>query len=149
MKILVFGAFLLLIIVQWFVPLNMIHSYEDVLKKGKVFRFQTQPIDPSSPFIGRYVWLNLEPSQHTFLSKDSFRSGEHLYVLLEYDSAGFAQVKDISRSKPATPDYVDALFCLAFLAWQRSDYDEARTFVNAVLTRSPYHDLAHKLRLLV
>ena len=53
------------------------------------------------------------------------------------------------RALTYAPDYVDALFCLAFLAWQRADYHEARTLINAVLARSPYHDLAHKLHSLV
>jgi uncharacterized membrane-anchored protein len=109
MKYLVFTGFFLLMIAQWFVPVNMIRSNENVLKNGKVFRFQTQPIDPNNPFIGKYIWLNFKETDFNTISKDSFKNGDDIYVLIVNNSAGFAKIAGISKLKPTvTADYIKA-----------------------------------------
>ena len=53
MKFLLIAILVILIFAQWFVPLNMIRASENILQHGKIGRFQTEPIDPSNPFIGK------------------------------------------------------------------------------------------------
>ena len=56
-KKIIFPAFILLVLVQLFVPANMILEQEDILKNGTPYKFKTAPIDPYDPFRGKYVWL--------------------------------------------------------------------------------------------
>lgn len=48
MKQFAIGAFIIIAIVQWFVPGKMICDKEAVLRKGKIFNFRTEPVDRSS-----------------------------------------------------------------------------------------------------
>ena len=110
MKRLAIGAFVIIAIVQWFVPGKMIWDKEAVLRKGKIFNFRTEPVDPSHPFKGRYIALSFNENEFTTTSPDSglFHYGE-AYVLLEKDRDGFAKIKNVVKQKPgAALDYVKA-----------------------------------------
>jgi uncharacterized membrane-anchored protein len=39
-------------------PLSRIWKYESALRRGKLHRFRTQPVDPYDAFRGRYVTLS-------------------------------------------------------------------------------------------
>ena len=54
------GVFVLVALMQLFVPANMIWSREKVLNEGKIYKFKTAPIDPNDPFRGKYISLNFE-----------------------------------------------------------------------------------------
>lgn len=68
MKQFAIGAFIIITIVQWFVPGKMIWDKEAVLRKGKVFNFRTEPVDPSHPFKGRYIALSFKENEFTTAS---------------------------------------------------------------------------------
>jgi uncharacterized membrane-anchored protein len=104
------GVFIIIAIVQWLVPGKMIWDKEAVLRKGKIFHFRTEPVDPSHPFKGRYIALSFKENEFTTTSPDSglFNYGD-AYVLLEKDRDGFAKIKNVVKQKPGTaPDYVQA-----------------------------------------
>ena len=52
MKILL-SVFILVALVQLFVPAKMILDREDILDMGKEYKFKTEPIDPNDPFRGK------------------------------------------------------------------------------------------------
>ena len=56
----IFLIFLAVVLVQLVVPAKMIFDKEVILKTGTIYKFKTQPIDPSDPFRGKYVTLNYE-----------------------------------------------------------------------------------------
>ncbi len=101
------GIFILMVIAQWFVPVNMIVKEENVLKNGIVYKFKTQPIDPSDPFRGKYIILNYE--MDSFKSDStSYEFGEDLFVSISNDSLGFAKATGLSKDPPEKGDYVIA-----------------------------------------
>ncbi|MGB8194406.1 MAG: GDYXXLXY domain-containing protein [Chitinophagaceae bacterium] len=104
MKKIVLLIFVLMVLAQWFVPARMIWNREEVLQKGKAFRFQTQPVDPEDPFRGRYVQLSFRAD--TAYAKD-FQGGENAYAEIETDNAGYARIKQLHRNAPASVDYVE------------------------------------------
>lgn len=113
MKKLLIAAFVLLVLVQWFVPGKVVWDKNTVLKKGKSFRFETMPVDPSDPFRGRYITLRFKIEEFTTDRTLDHRSYEDIYVLLDNDEQGFARVKDVSSVKPTggqdfikTPAYI-------------------------------------------
>lgn len=46
------SVFILVAIVQLYVPAKMILDREDILDTGKEYKFKTEPIDPNDPFRG-------------------------------------------------------------------------------------------------
>lgn len=104
----IFIIFLVVVILQLLVPAKMIFDKEAILKTGTVYKFKTQPIDPSDPFRGKYVTLNYE--LNTAESMDTtLKRGDKIFVYLETDSLGFAELHSISKTKKSTDrDFVEA-----------------------------------------
>lgn len=104
MKKIVFITILILVFAaQWAIPLKMIYNNEQAIVAGKLFKFKTQPIDPSDPLRGAYITLNFEMS--SIETKDlNWDYGERVFVQIKEDSLGFAQAISASKSRPQTND---------------------------------------------
>lgn len=100
MKKLILPAFALMVLAQWMVPVKMIVDSELVLDEGVVYRFRTQPIDPSDPFRGKYVTLSFAVSRVETDTLYQYERGETVYALLSVDSAGFVKIENISPERP-------------------------------------------------
>ena len=88
-------AFCIVAVIQLFVPAQMIFEQEQVLTKGRVYKFKTRPIDPNDPFRGKYVTLNYDI--RSFKTKDStWQRGDDVYVYIK-DSLGFATLDTIAK----------------------------------------------------
>lgn len=103
-------VFIIVLLAQWIVPGSMIYQREEVLRKGKAFRFQTEPVDPSNPFKGRYVALNFKEDHFTFPgTKSNFESGQEVYVGIAVNKDGFAHITNLYAQEPtAGTDYINA-----------------------------------------
>ncbi len=101
-------GFVLLALVQLFVPSLMIWEQEDILISGNVYKFKTRPIDPTDPFRGKYITLQYEIDYFP-IADTAYRYGDQIKVYIEKDSAGFATVSAISKEPLQTNnDYVEA-----------------------------------------
>ncbi len=89
-------GFMVLALVQIFVPIQMIWESEDILVSGTAYKFKTRPIDPTDPFRGKYITLRYE--MNSFAMKDtSYTYGNKVRVYIEKDDQGFAKVVQISK----------------------------------------------------
>ena len=87
----IFIIFIIVALAQLFIPAKMILDQEDILKSGTVYKFKTQPIDPSDLFRGKYITLNYDINSAE--SNDSlWYSKGDVYVYLEKDNLGFAEL---------------------------------------------------------
>ncbi len=103
----VIPAFILMVLVQLYVPANMIFKKESVLTEGKEFRFRTRPIDPSDPFRGKYVVLSFQDNAIKVNNAADWYPGEEIYVSLTTNEEGFAKIQSVSKDQPMdTEDYV-------------------------------------------
>ena len=108
-KIIVFAIFILVSLVQLFVPAKMIIDREDVLATGREFKFRTQPIDPNDPFRGKFVSLQFSENSILIQNPNNWLSNETVFVLLTANEDGFAKIESVSKIKPAeTLDFVKA-----------------------------------------
>ncbi len=99
-----FGAVMLLYL--WF-PFSMIADQQRILKRGEVFRFRPQPVDPYDAFRGRYIVLQfMDQSIHFPNAQDTFQYDDKIYVSLEKDSLGFIYFSNPSLKKPDTQNYL-------------------------------------------
>ena len=99
--------FILVSLAQLYAPAQMIFQRESVLKNGKEFKFKTQPIDPTDPFRGAYIWLNFQENSFKTDTTHIWRRGQTVFVHLE-DSAGFAKIAGWSTIRPESGDYLKA-----------------------------------------
>ncbi|MEF3077716.1 GDYXXLXY domain-containing protein [Winogradskyella poriferorum] len=104
----IFILFLVMILVQLFVPAKMIFDRENVLKTGVTYKFKTQPVDPNDPFRGKYITLNYEMDSAK-TNDATWEQGKTILVYLEKDSLGYAKVHSVSKGQKSTDrDYVEA-----------------------------------------
>ena len=99
-KKIAFFTFILVALVQVYVPAKMILDREDVLANGQEFKFKTAPIDPNDPFIGKYITLSYAENTVQVPKKENWTTGEPVYVSLTTDTTGFAKIKSISKDNP-------------------------------------------------
>ena len=103
----IFSIFIVVVLGQLFVPAQMIFDLENTISKGTAFKFKTQPVDPSDPFKGKYIYLNYEIG--SVITGDSIWTNDApIYVMLTTDSLGFAKVKAVYREVPQNTDFVKA-----------------------------------------
>lgn len=103
----IFYLFVVVALAQLFIPAKMIYDQEDILKTGQAYKFMTEPVDPSDPFKGKYMYLNFEA--RSFPSNDStWVRQEIVYVAISKDDSGFVVVEDIARQQPEEVAYVKA-----------------------------------------
>ncbi len=107
MKGLLIGAFVLMVLVQWFVPVQMIFSSRSILKEGKLHKFRTRPVDPTDAFRGKYVDLTFADVEVRTDSSQYFDNGEEVYITLKQDSAGYAVPDKISRDRPGKGEFME------------------------------------------
>lgn len=108
-KNIILSAFILVALVQLFVPAKMILDSENVLKEGTEYKFKTAPIDPSDPFRGKYITLNYSENTVDISSEQDWKVGEIIYVFISTDMAGFAKIKSVTKEKPTSHnDFVKA-----------------------------------------
>lgn len=103
----IFSIFVVVVLAQLFVPIQMIFDQENIISTGTAYKFKTRPVDPSDPFKGKYIWLDYE--MNSAASMDStWTSGQSIFVTLKTDSLGFAMVKEVSKEAPKGGDYIKA-----------------------------------------
>jgi hypothetical protein len=107
MRIITLVFFVVMVAAQWFVPISMISGMENIKRHGTMFKFRTQPIDPTDPFRGSYITLRFQES--FFETRQSmWVAGEELFVKLGVRDDGFAFVIGVSRSEPEAGNYFRA-----------------------------------------
>ncbi|MGD1889461.1 MAG: GDYXXLXY domain-containing protein [Cyclobacteriaceae bacterium] len=94
-------AFLLVALVQLYVPASMILDREAVLAQGTEYKFRTAPIDPNDPFRGKYITLSFEDTTVPIVNENDWVAGESVYALLTIDEHGFAQIQSVTKEQPA------------------------------------------------
>ena len=100
LKMLIWPAFILMVLAQFYVPAKMISHNEDIIANGQEFKFKTQPIDPTDPLRGKYIVLDFEENPIWISENQKFVRGETIYLGLRNDEAGFAKVISTSKTKP-------------------------------------------------
>jgi uncharacterized membrane-anchored protein len=109
MKYIILSAFAILVLAQWIVPVRLIAGKQKVLEKGNSWLFRTQPVDPTDPFIGKYIRLDFALSSYSTAHSPELVRGQDIFVLLRKDSTGFAAISELAEKEPGhTADYIKA-----------------------------------------
>ncbi|MEO5789940.1 GDYXXLXY domain-containing protein [Gelidibacter sp.] len=101
----IFSIFVVVVLAQLFVPAQMILDQENTIARGTAYKFRTQPVDPSDPFKGKYIYLNYDIS-FAATNDTTWVTNAPIYITFKTDSLGFAMVKDVSKDDPKAGDYL-------------------------------------------
>lgn len=107
-------CFLIVMVFQWLLPAQMIVKHEEVLSKGKLYKFVAAPYDPEDPFKGRYVSLNFAAISSKRKGDSTFEAqlnsarmaGKKVYASFSTNAEGVSVVEKISITKPANSDFL-------------------------------------------
>ena len=125
-----FIIFLVVVVIQLFVPAKMIFDREDILKTGEVYKFKTQPIDPNDPFRGKYVTLSYALNSAN-TGRLAFERNDIILLYIEKDALGYARVQSVSKDKKDTE--------LDFIEVKVDYYDEITKRVSFSLPFNRYY----------
>lgn len=103
-KKLLLTLFIVVALVQLYVPAKMIWDKENVLNTGITFKFKTAPIDPVDPFRGKYITLNFDENTFVVQNADEWYRGETVFVFIKENETGFAKISDISKTEPTNSE---------------------------------------------
>ncbi|MCC5931873.1 MAG: GDYXXLXY domain-containing protein [Cyclobacteriaceae bacterium] len=98
---------LALFVAQWWIPAGMIAERENTLRKGKIVRFKTEPIDPIDVFRGKYVDLNFENTTLRVSSGQLWQRNEKVFAIVREHFDGYARIVNISRKRPVAGLYFE------------------------------------------
>lgn len=107
-KKIIIPGFLLMCLLQLLLPAKMIFDQETLLTTGTEYKFRTRPVDPNDPFRGKYMTLSFLDNQFTLQDKTAEIYSGTVYVELTTDAAGFAQIKEVYKTRPGSGDYFEA-----------------------------------------
>ena len=103
----IFSLFVLLALIQLSVPAQMIFKRESILNTGIAYKFKTQPVDPSDPFKGKYIFLNYDVNNIKVENRDWQRQ-QNVYISIANDSLGFVKATSASIKQPKNGMFVKA-----------------------------------------
>jgi uncharacterized membrane-anchored protein len=101
-------VFILVALAQLAVPASLVWKREQTLGRGSVWKFRTAPVDPVDAFRGRYVALQFEVETQQIAPPANASSGQAVFVTLKTNVDGFAEIDQVSTTKPAGDDFMDA-----------------------------------------
>jgi uncharacterized membrane-anchored protein len=108
-KTILIPAFILMVVLQLYVPVQMINRKESILRNGKEFKFRTAPIDPTDAFRGKYITLSFQATSLNVPNAQEWNQGDPIFVLMGEDEKGYVKINSISKDKPVDDEnYVKA-----------------------------------------
>jgi uncharacterized membrane-anchored protein len=101
-------VFLVVALAQLTVPASLIWKREQTLRHGSVWKFRTAPVDPVDAFRGRYVSLQFEVETQEISVPPNLEPGQKVFVTLRSNAEGFAEVDQVSPTRPSGDDFMEA-----------------------------------------
>ncbi|MEO0340064.1 MAG: GDYXXLXY domain-containing protein [Bacteroidota bacterium] len=101
-----FAGFILMVLVQWAIPLQTVWKSQGTINEGKVFKFRTVPVDPNDPFRGKYMTLQFQDRKYAYGSSSgvTWVSRQTAYVIPIEDAEGYAAIDTLYAQRPTHTD---------------------------------------------
>lgn len=100
-KVLFLSFFLLMALLQLYIPASLVLQQERILSQGALHKFKTAPIDPVDPFRGKYVTLNFNTSNVAIQNIEDWQPREEVFIFLKKNKNGFTQPVKASQVAPS------------------------------------------------
>lgn len=99
--------FALLAAIQLFTVLYMVWQWEDILRTGQRFEWETAPVDPYDAFKGRYIDLGFKETSGPAVEPGRFSHGQQAYAIIGKNADGKAVISGVSAVRPAEEPYIN------------------------------------------
>ena len=104
------AVFALVCLAQLAVPASMILRAEETIREGRIFRFQTAPVDPVDLARGRYVRLDFPRAQDRMdVGPEDLSVGDTVYARVAESDDGFAIVTALEATPPESGDWFETV----------------------------------------
>lgn len=106
-KKLILAAFILVAMIQLFVPIRMISTQAGFAENGTEFKFKTKNrFNPDyngigSDISGKFIRLNFTEDHINITNQKDWKELQNAYVEFSTDSNGFAKILSVKNDKPA------------------------------------------------
>ena len=123
-KILLLCAFILVALVQLFIPIQMISSQSGYANTGTEFKFKTaNRFNPDfngigSDLGGKFIILRFMEDHTRIADKKYWEKVHHAYVIFTADSDGFVRIRSVTTMKPT--DTFDWIWAGVRVNWKDS-----------------------------
>lgn len=109
MKYLTGISFLVVCLIQWIVPGQMIRNSEDLLDTGKAYKMSITAIYPGQHDSGTYVNIRYQDLQFKVDTNADWVRRQKVYITLKEDESGLCEIEEVFKEKPkGTNDYLKA-----------------------------------------
>lgn len=98
-------AFAIMVVLQWYFPVQMIRSNEQVMQVGKLYKFRAAPVDPNDPFRGKFVVLNFRDTKAKVEEQGDWVWQQDVYLTFKEDEQGFAIISGAFKTAPDSTDF--------------------------------------------
>ena len=127
-KKLVWAGFIVMILVQLYMPASVIIEREKIIQQGKMWKFKTQPVDPNDVFRGKYIYLNFTNSELIASNFNEVESG-NAYIKLIEDTNGYAIPSEIHNElPPKSNDYIQVKVTLNPFNLEDIDKEKSKVY---------------------
>jgi uncharacterized membrane-anchored protein len=89
--------FLLLVLIQLYVPASVVFNQERINFSGATYKMQLAPIDPNDPFRGKYIILSFRENTLRLPVQSKFESGNSVYVVMKPGKNDFLKIETINK----------------------------------------------------
>ena len=108
------AIFALVSLAQLAVPASLILRAEETIREGRIFRFQTAPVDPVDLARGRYVRLDFPGVQDRVdVGPEDLSVGDTVYARVAESGDGFARVIALDATAPASGDWFETVVTIS------------------------------------
>ncbi|MCE5285808.1 MAG: GDYXXLXY domain-containing protein [Pelosinus sp.] len=101
-----FNLFVVVAVLQLFVPLYMMWHWENILTAGQQYYWRTAPVDPYDALRGRYVRLSFKEMKGKVAPETHLQYGQTAYASIAADENGYAYISLVSAAQPETGQYL-------------------------------------------
>ncbi|MCX7780911.1 MAG: GDYXXLXY domain-containing protein [Negativicutes bacterium] len=98
--------FAVVALAQTFTALHMAWQWEDTLRTGQRFVWETAPVDPYDAFKGKYIDLRFKETGGVIIDGAQFTYGQTAYAIIGENAEGKAYISGIASKPPASAAYV-------------------------------------------
>jgi len=131
-------GFIIMVLMQLYVPAKMIWDKETVVVSGVEYKFKTAPVDPADPFRGKYIRLRYDSETVVVDTTLDWERGELVYAVLNNDEDGFAKIDTLLKEQPNNgQDYISVEVRYASSPAIRKRYP-SRNYKNTILIKYPF-----------
>jgi len=131
-------CFIIMVLVQLYVPAKMIWDKETVVVSGVEYKFKTAPVDPADPFRGKYIRLRYDSEMVVVDTTLDWERGELVYAVLNNDEDGFAKIDTLLKEQPNNgQDYISVEVRYASSPAVRKRYP-SRNYKNTIRIKYPF-----------